>query len=89
MGHWAPIEHLMDEMGVHTRGAVFDEAVDRFDRPGNDGWSSESLPSSDGAEHYRDTFDPVVAVGAPIVHASTVVVEGVIDIVAPTVTPWG
>ena len=90
VGRWingSRMEQHLDRMGV-LPGAIFDESY-----VGSTGLGTaleEGVPSIvDGAEHYNNSFDPVVAVGAPIIHPGTGVVEGVIDVVALTGAPVG
>ena len=42
-----------------------------------------------GAEHWNESFDSLTAVGAPIIHPATGVVEGAIDVVCLTGAPVG
>lgn len=90
IGRWAAtsaIEDRLERMGS-TPGVLFDETV-----VGTTGLSTPletgKIGIIDGAEHYRSVYDSVVAVGAPIVHAGTGVVQGVIDLIAPTGIPIG
>ena len=73
---------LLDDMSV-LPGAVFDESV-----IGSTGLGTvlEDRGTSivDGAEHYNRRFDPVIAVGTPIVHPGTGCIEGALDLVCPT-----
>lgn len=76
---------LLDKMGV-LMGALFEEAS-----VGSTGLGTvledRTVAVVDGAEHYNRRFDPVIAVGAPIVHPGTGCVEGVLDLVCPTGAP--
>ena len=85
VGRWASgrtMEALLDDMSV-LPGAVFDESV-----IGSTGLGTvlEDRGTSivDGAEHYNRCFDPVLAVGTPIVHPGTGCIEGALDLVCPT-----
>jgi transcriptional regulator of acetoin/glycerol metabolism len=90
VGRWTSgtvVARHLDRMGVHP-GTIFDEAL-----VGSTGLGTPLEAAGpivvEGAEHYNDSFDAVVAVGAPIVHPGTGVVEGVLDLVAPTGAPIG
>lgn len=84
-GRWVSdraLSDLLDTMGSVV-GAYFDESV-----VGSTGLGTvlEDRATSivDGAEHFNRNFDPVIAVGAPIIHPATGRVEGVLDLVCPT-----
>lgn len=88
VGRWTSgtsMRLMLDKMGVLT-GASFEEAS-----VGSTGLGTvledRSTAVVDGAEHYNRRFDPVIAVGAPIVHPGTGCVEGVLDLVCPTGAP--
>ncbi|MEU6559389.1 helix-turn-helix domain-containing protein [Nocardia nova] len=87
-GRWVSgrtMQSLLDRMGV-LPGALFEEAS-----VGSTGLGTvledRSTAIVDGAEHYNRLFDPVIAVGTPVVHPGTGCVEGVLDLVCPTGAP--
>lgn len=84
-GRWVSdraLSDLLDTMGSVV-GAYFDETI-----VGSTGLGTvledRTIAVVDGAEHFNRRFDPVIAVGAPIVHPATGCVEGVLDLVCPT-----
>lgn len=86
-GRWVSgpaMSRLLDSMGVMV-GAQFDESV-----VGSTGLGTvledRGTAIVDGAEHFNRRFDPVIAVGAPVIHPGTGCVEGVLDLVCPTGT---
>jgi sigma-54 dependent transcriptional regulator, acetoin dehydrogenase operon transcriptional activator AcoR len=88
VGRWIAgplMRDLLDRQGA-LPGVVFDESC-----VGSTGLGtvleSGGLSVVDGTEHYNDSFDGVVAVGAPIIHPGTGVLEGVVDVVCPTGAP--
>lgn len=88
VGRWTSgttMRTLLDKMGVLT-GALFEEASVGSTGLGT-ALEDRTVAVVDGAEHYNRRFDPVIAVGAPIVHPGTGCVEGVLDLVCPTGAP--
>jgi sigma-54 dependent transcriptional regulator, acetoin dehydrogenase operon transcriptional activator AcoR len=84
-GRWVSdraLSDLLDTMGSVV-GAHFDESM-----VGSTGLGTvledRTTAIVDGAEHFNRRFDPVIAVGAPIIHPATGCVEGVLDLVCPT-----
>ncbi|NKY31340.1 GAF domain-containing protein [Nocardia gamkensis] len=87
-GRWvssSSMGRLLDGMGV-LKGAKFDEAS-----VGSTGLGTvleeRAISIVDGAEHFNRYFDPVVAVGAPVIRPGSGTIEGVLDLVCPTGTP--
>ncbi|MFC9876218.1 sigma-54-dependent Fis family transcriptional regulator [Nocardia salmonicida] len=76
---------LLDGMGV-LKGARFDEAT-----VGSTGLGTvleeRAISIVDGAEHFNRCFDPVVAVGVPVIRPGSGTIEGVLDLVCPTGAP--
>lgn len=90
VGRWTSgrlLEVGLDDAGS-VPGRLFDEAV-----IGSTGLGSalevRGSVVIDGAEHWNETYDSLTAVGAPIIHPATGVVEGAIDIVCPAGAPVG
>ncbi|WP_128643540.1 sigma-54-dependent Fis family transcriptional regulator [Rhodococcus opacus] len=88
VGRWiadSGMQRRLDSMAV-LPGAVFEEA-----KVGSTGLGSVledgQVTVIEGAEHYNSAFDPVTAVGAPIVHPGTGQIEGVVDLVSLTGSP--
>ena len=84
-GRWvsdSALSALLDEMGS-VIGAQFDESV-----VGSTGLGTvlENRETAvvDGAEHFNRRFDPVIAVGSPIINPASGRVEGVLDLVCAT-----
>lgn len=84
-GRWVTnrwIATLLDGLGT-VIGASFDEA-----HVGSTGLGTvledRAISIVDGAEHLNRRFDPVLAVGAPIIHPATGHTEGALDLVCPT-----
>lgn len=88
VGRWTAngaMESRLDGMSA-VPGAVFDESFVGSTALGTP--LEEGRPAIvDGAEHYNETFDSVVATGVPVTNPATDVVEGVLDLVAPTGAP--
>lgn len=90
VGRWTSgrlLEAGLDDAGS-VPGRLFDEAV-----IGSTGLGSvlevRNSVVIDGAEHWNETFDSLTAVGAPIIHPATGVVEGAIDVVCAAGAPVG
>lgn len=85
VGRWVAdtdLATLLDAMGSVV-GAHFDESI-----VGSTGLGTVlEVPDTtivDGTEHFNRRFDPVIAVGTPIIHPATGRVEGALDLICPT-----
>jgi transcriptional regulator of acetoin/glycerol metabolism len=88
VGRWhttGQMAELLDRQAVQI-GALFDEASVGSTALGTP-LELGSVAFVEGAEHYNDSFDDVVAAGAPIVNPGTGIIEGVVDIVCPLGIP--